>query len=92
MKDPRRELRAYRNAASALKRKARRLDLPCHLCGERFDWTLPYYDGGAFTADHLDPIATGGSIVGPLLPAHRSCNARKGDGQRVQRVPTTRAW
>lgn len=92
MKDPRRELRAYRKAATALKRKARRHNLRCHLCGEPFDWSLPYYDGMAFTADHLSPLGGGGHILGTLLPAHRSCNAKKGDGKRVSRTKTTRAW
>lgn len=92
MKDPRRELRAYRNASLTLKRKARKHNLPCHLCGQPFDWSLPYYDGMAFTADHVTPLGPGGAILGPLLPAHRSCNAKKGDGRKAARLPTTRQW
>lgn len=92
MKDPRRELRAYRNASQALKRKAKRHSIPCHLCRKPFDWDLPYYDGMAFTADHLDPLDNGGAILGTLLPAHRSCNSKKGNGARERRLPTTRAW
>lgn len=92
MKDPRRELRAYRSAATALKRKAKKQGLVCWICREPFDWSLPYHDARAFTADHVVPIATGGSILGPLRPAHRSCNSSRGTADRMERTPTTRTW
>lgn len=92
MKDKRRDLRAYRTAAEALRRKAKRQGLTCWLCGEPFDWSLPYTHPRAFTADHVAPLARGGSARGPLRPAHRSCNSRRGDGRREERMPTTRRW
>lgn len=67
----------YVKRRDALKRRARKLDLPCHLCGNPFDWSLDWKHPMAFTADHVDPVATGGSMTGPLLPAHRSCNSRR---------------
>lgn len=41
----------------------------CHLCGEGARW------GDMWEADHLYP----GEPDSPLLPAHRSCNQRRGN-------------
>lgn len=84
MKDKRRNLRAYRNKVTAEKAKAKRRTQPtlCHLCSLPIDLTLPYYDKMAFTLDHLEAIATGGHILGKTMPAHRSCNSKKGDGTK----------
>lgn len=41
----------------------------CHLCGEGFRFDDPWQ------ADHVIP----GDPDSPLLPAHRSCNARRGN-------------
>jgi len=46
----------------------------CHLCGKPGDWNDP---ADPLTADHLVPRAKGGHLS-PLLPAHRSCNSRRG--------------
>lgn len=92
MKDKRRDLRAYRNKSEALKRKAKRLGLPCWLCGEAIDFDAPYTDRRSFTADHVDPLAVGGHIVGVLKPAHRGCNSARGKGDKEKRIPTTRVW
>ena len=73
-----RDDRSYRARRDALKRIAMRKNLPCHLCGDTIDYTAPYTDRRAFTADHIEAIATGGSMTGPLKPAHRSCNSRRG--------------
>jgi hypothetical protein len=43
----------------------------CWICGE------PAKPGDPWTADHVEP-GNPGSI---LLPAHRSCNSRRGDGR-----------
>lgn len=43
----------------------------CHLCGEGFRFDDPWQ------ADHVVP----GNPESPLLPAHRSCNARRGNRQ-----------
>jgi hypothetical protein len=91
-KDKRRDLTSYRAAVRRLKMNARRHDWPCSICGEPFDWSLPYYDAMACTADHVAPLATGGAILGPLRPAHRRCNSRRGDGTKQNRLPTTRQW
>jgi hypothetical protein len=91
-RDPRRDLRAYRRARERLKHKARRHGLKCWICGEPFDWSLPYTDPRGFTADHVAPLANGGAILGPLEPAHRACNSRRGKADRAERLPTTRQW
>lgn len=41
----------------------------CHLCGEG------YRPGDPWQADHLQP----GNPHSPLAPAHRSCNAKRGN-------------
>lgn len=43
----------------------------CWICGEG------HRDDDPFTADHLIP----GETTSPLLPAHRSCNSRRGNRQ-----------
>lgn len=92
MKDPRRELRSFRRKAEQLKHRAKANAWPCWVCGEPIDYSLDYRAALAFTADHVAPIAAGGPILGDLKPAHRGCNARRGDGTRAARLKTTRAW
>lgn len=50
-------------------------DMACWMCGECATESDP------ITADHEIPRAQGGHDS-PLLPAHRSCNARRGAQQR----------
>ena len=90
---------SYVQRREALKRVAMKKNLPCHLCGDPIDYTAPYTDRRAFTADHIEPIAAGGSMTGPLKPAHRSCNSRRGakplDEYRsaiIERPSTGGAW
>lgn len=87
--------RAYTRRRDALRKQARKSDAPCHLCGKPIQWDVPYTHPLAFTADHLTPIALGGSMTGPLKPAHRSCNSRRGI-KPLNEAPlmprTTREW
>lgn len=69
--------RAYVRKREALQRQARRNNSPCHLCGRPFDWAMLDALGKdgwkhplSFTADHLDAVNAGGSMVGQLAPAH----------------------
>lgn len=72
--------RAYRRKQGVLKRRARREGLVCVHCGNPFDWSLPYNDRMAFTADHPDAIDNGGHLVRQdLAPMHRACNSSKGN-------------
>jgi hypothetical protein len=56
---------AYRKQREAIRATATH----CHLCGKAF------LTQKEITADHLIP----GDINSPLLPAHLSCNSRRGD-------------
>jgi len=87
--------REYRKHAAALKQDAINNNKPCHLCGEHFDFTLPYTHPLAFTADHLDAIANGGDLLGNLAPAHRKCNSSRGKKRlktQVHPPSTSRRW
>ena len=92
MKDKRRDLRAYRRATARLKARTKANNGVCWRCLKPFDWTLPYTDAQAFTADHVTPLNAGGAILGELKPAHRGCNSSRGDGSREERFPTTQQW
>lgn len=70
---------AFKRKRDQLLRRVQRDELPCHICGLPFDLTLPPQHAMSFTADHVEPLALGGHLVrNELLPAHRSCNARRG--------------
>lgn len=56
---------AYRKAAKAVREAA----VACHICGKGANPHDPWQ------ADHLIP----GDPLSPLAPAHRSCNASRGD-------------
>lgn len=72
--------RAYRRKQAALKRRTAREAIPCWICGATIDTSLPPNHRMAFTADHYEPISTGGHLVrNELRPAHKSCNSRRGD-------------
>jgi len=89
--------RAYVAKRDALKRQCKKLNTLCHLCGKPFDFELDWKHPMAFTADHVDPVGSGGSMTGALLPAHRSCNSRRGMKAlqtltRIETPKTSRAW
>jgi 5-methylcytosine-specific restriction endonuclease McrA len=50
----------------------------CWLCEQPIDMTIRVPLGGAFTVDHVLPVAAGGTNdMENLRPAHRRCNCRK---------------
>ena len=67
----------YQRKQAALKRQCKTLGTGCSNCGNPFDYDNPNSPRG-FTADHVTPLATGGRLLGPLVPLCRACNARKG--------------
>ncbi|WP_249933527.1 hypothetical protein [Mobiluncus mulieris] len=90
--------REYRRARAALRTRVRKLGIPCWICLRPIDVELPPNDPMGFTADHVHSLATGGDLLGQLLPAHRGCNARRGKGEyytkhRLPRRPkNSRQW
>lgn len=87
--------RTYLKRTQALKNMVKSKGLHCWLCGEPFDLDLPYTHPMAFTADHVDPMANGGRLLGDLRPSHRSCNSRRGKRRTDEQIPrpkTTKAW
>lgn len=86
---------SYKDIQKRLKYKAQKYDLPCHICGEKFDWDLEYHDRMAFTMDHLEPLSRGGRARGEGKPAHRSCNSRVNNQPRGTSTKSTshsRKW
>lgn len=67
----------------------------CWICGGTIDMALPHLHARSFTLDHLIPLSKGGALEGEVKPAHRSCNASRGDGRRTKRgatPPTLLDW
>ena len=65
------------------------MGLPCHICGQEIDYSLPHLDPMSFVIDEIKPISkykqfgydspeAAARDPANLAPAHRICNARKG--------------
>lgn len=57
--------------------------LPCALCGQPIDYTLPKGDDGAFEADHVLPRDTHPELAedpSNVQSSHRRCNNSKRNG------------
>lgn len=68
---------ARRNVRAWLKDQG----LPCHLCGQPIDYTLPARHPLSFEVDEIVPVSKGGSPIdrANVAPAHRICNQRRGN-------------
>ncbi len=66
---------------SELRARVASLGLPCALCGEPIDYSLPPLDPRSFELDEIVPVSLGGDPLDPsnVQPAHRFCNARRGN-------------
>lgn len=64
-----------------LRARLRALGLPCALCGQPIDYSLPAGDPMSFEVDEIIPVSLGGSELDwrNLQPTHRICNERKGN-------------
>ena len=102
----RRNDHSYVKRRDALKARSRKNNAPCHLCQGKYgpiDYDGDYRSPKAFTADHIEAVAAGGRMVGPLMPAHRSCNSKRGkkdlaeylngvQEKGIDKPRTTRKW
>ena len=83
-----------------LRKKYAALNLPCGLCFEPIDYSIPYPDPMSAAVDHIVPLTRGGSDVGDnCQPSHRSCNRTKSNRMPEDEAPpgprefvTPRAW
>ena len=76
--------------------------LPCALCGQDIDYSLPYGNPMSFEVDEIIPVSRGGDPLSRenTQPAHRICNQRKGNrvGRQVKpslgkaKVEHSREW
>lgn len=75
--------------------------LPCHICGQAIDYSLPAGDPMSFEVDEIIPVSKGGSPVdrANVAPAHRICNQRRGnrdlagiEGEVDPPIRTSRDW
>lgn len=84
--------RPYRRARAALRAR----HLPCHICGQAIDYTLPASEPMSFVLDHIQSMHYGGDPLDPRNhgAAHKLCNLRKGTKatRDVVVIPRSRAW
>lgn len=64
--------------------------LPCALCGQPIDYSLPHGNPLSFEVDEIVPVSLGGDPLSRenTQPAHRICNERKGNGARARGAMT----
>lgn len=79
----RRKLRAWLGAQG----------MPCHICGQPIDYSLPAGDPMSFEVDEIVPVSKGGSPTdrSNVAPAHRICNQRRGNRDLAGPGPGARA-
>ena len=94
--NPRRSNGAKR---TALRKRVKSLGLPCALCGEAIDYSLPQNHPMSYELDEIVPVSKGGDPfdINNVQPTHRRCNQIKGDGtkpfeMRFDDFPTSREW
>ena len=80
---PGRSTAQHRKNRAELKHLTAEHQLPCALCGEAIDTTLPSDNPEAFEYDHRLPIKTHPELADDPTngqPSHRRCNRNKGAG------------
>lgn len=62
------------------RRRHRRLNDPCGICGQAIDYTLRTPHPDSFEVDHIHPHSKGGTFdPNNTQAAHRRCNRAKSD-------------
>lgn len=80
---PGRTTAQHRANRAALKKLTAEHNLPCSICGQPIDTTLPKNDPGAFEYEHIKSIKTHPELADDPsngAPSHKRCNATKGTG------------
>jgi 5-methylcytosine-specific restriction endonuclease McrA len=57
----------------------------CAICGQPLNPDIKWPDPWCSTADHVTPIADGGSNNGPLRAVHNRCNRQRWQLQQTNR-------
>lgn len=80
---PGRTTAQHRTNRANLKKLTAEHNLPCALCGQAIDTTLPMRDKNAFEYDHIKSLKTYPELADDPAngqPAHKRCNQNKGAG------------
>lgn len=78
---PGRTTAQHRANRAALKKLTAEHDLPCAICGQRIDTTLPRGHPDAFEYEHIKSIKTYPELADDPSngqPSHKRCNGSKG--------------
>ncbi|QHN17864.1 HNH endonuclease [Gordonia amarae] len=74
---------AYRKARKRFRAACEKADVPCHLCGDRIDYSLEDgKDPNAFECDHFHPVSTHPHLAydpANYHAAHLDCNRSRGN-------------
>lgn len=74
----------------------RHLRAPCHICGERIDYSLkPSSAPNSWEPDHIIPFAQAPELeldLANIAPAHKRCNRERGDGKNNDLGMQSRIW
>ena len=76
-----RNSRTYLRLAKRYRAKCEAHGVPCHLCGQAIDYTIPAGDPSAFEVDHFHPVSTHPHLFedpANFRPSHKDCNGSRG--------------
>ncbi len=77
----------------ALRNRVSTMGLPCALCGQPIDYSLPAGHPLSYELDEIIPVSLGGDPLDPcnVQPAHRICNERRHNKTMEQWIVEQRA-
>lgn len=76
-----RSTRRFKAQRTAFRNDCATRELPCWLCGNTIDYTLPKEHPEAFNLDHGIPVATRPDLAeepANFRPSHKTCNEARG--------------
>ena len=84
---------------TALRKRVASMGMPCALCGQAIDYSLPAGEPMSYELDEIIPVSRGGDPfdIDNVQPSHRICNQRKGNKVQPRQsenlpLPTSRDW